>query len=99
MEKRPFRQPWTVEEREDSFVILDADRNELIHIYFNDRARQRQRWLSKDEARRLVGPALPKERQTFANWQYITRLTMDAAKSGETIDLTVPFALARLMRQ
>jgi hypothetical protein len=28
----------------------------------------------------------------------ITRQIMDAAESGETIDLTIPFALARMMR-
>jgi hypothetical protein len=38
---------------------------------------------------------IPKERQTNIAWQNITRLVMDAAQSGETIDLTVPFALAR----
>jgi hypothetical protein len=41
---------------------------------------------------------IPKERQTNAAWQSITRQILDAAQSGETIDLTVPFALARLMR-
>ena len=41
---------------------------------------------------------IPEERQTNANWQSITRQIMDAAQSGETIDLTVPFALARMMR-
>jgi hypothetical protein len=28
----------------------------------------------------------------------VMRLVMDAAQSGETIDLTVPFGLARMMR-
>jgi hypothetical protein len=41
---------------------------------------------------------IPKERQTNAAWQNITRQIMDAAQSGETIDLTIPFALARMMR-
>jgi hypothetical protein len=41
---------------------------------------------------------LPEARQTNALWQSITRQIMEAAKSGETIDLTTPFALARLMR-
>ena len=41
---------------------------------------------------------LPEARQTNALWQSITRQIMDAADSGETIDLTVPFALARMMR-
>jgi hypothetical protein len=31
-------------------------------------------------------------------WQYITRLTREAAQSGKTIDLTVPFDLARMLR-
>jgi hypothetical protein len=42
---------------------------------------------------------IPKERQTNASWQAITRQIMEAAESGETIDLTIPFALARMMRQ
>jgi hypothetical protein len=42
---------------------------------------------------------LSEERQAIANWQSITRLIMEAAQSGEAIDLTVPFGLARMMRQ
>jgi hypothetical protein len=41
---------------------------------------------------------LPEARQTNAVWQSITRQIIDAAESGETIDLTTPFALARMMR-
>jgi hypothetical protein len=41
---------------------------------------------------------LPEARQTNAIWQGITRQIMDAAQSGETIDLTISFALARMMR-
>ena len=41
---------------------------------------------------------LPEARQTNAAWQGITRQIMVAAESGETIDLTIPFALARMMR-
>jgi hypothetical protein len=41
---------------------------------------------------------IPKERQTNVIWQKITQDIMDAARSGKTLDLTVPFALARMMR-
>jgi hypothetical protein len=41
---------------------------------------------------------IPQERQTNAAWQHITRQLLAAAQSGETIDLTVPFALARMLR-
>jgi hypothetical protein len=41
---------------------------------------------------------IPKERQTNVAWQNITRQVMAAAEAGETIDLTVPFARARMMR-
>ena len=41
---------------------------------------------------------LPEERQTNAVWQSITRQILDAAQSGETIDLTIEFALARMTR-
>jgi len=41
---------------------------------------------------------IPQERQTNAAWQNITRQVMAASESGETIDLTIPFALARMMR-
>jgi hypothetical protein len=41
---------------------------------------------------------LPEARQTNAVWQGIARQIVDAVQSGETIDLTVPFALARMMR-
>jgi hypothetical protein len=41
---------------------------------------------------------LPEARQTNAVWQSIARQIIDAAESRATIDLTIPFALARLMR-
>jgi hypothetical protein len=41
---------------------------------------------------------IPPERHTNAVWQNITRQVMAAAESGETIDLTVPFALAHMLR-
>jgi hypothetical protein len=41
---------------------------------------------------------IPEERQTNVIWQKMTQDIMDAAKSGETLDLTIPFALARMMR-
>jgi hypothetical protein len=41
---------------------------------------------------------IPEERQTNFGWQNITRQIVDAAQSGETIDLTIPLALARLIR-
>ena len=41
---------------------------------------------------------MPEERQSKVAWQSIAREIMDAARSGKTIDLTVPFALARMMR-
>jgi hypothetical protein len=41
---------------------------------------------------------IPEERQTNAVWQSITRQILDAAQSGETIDLTIEFALARMTR-
>lgn len=53
-----FSQPWTIEEREESFVIRDAAGNDLMNVYFNDRARNRPGWVSKDEARRMVRAAL-----------------------------------------
>jgi hypothetical protein len=42
--------------------------------------------------------SIPEERQTNVAWQSITRQIMDPAQSGEMADLTVPFALARMMR-
>jgi hypothetical protein len=41
---------------------------------------------------------IPEERQTNVHWQNITRQIRDAAQSGEMIDLTIEFALARMMR-
>jgi hypothetical protein len=41
---------------------------------------------------------IPEERQTNVSWQNITRQIMAAAQSGKTIDLTIEFALARMMR-
>ena len=41
---------------------------------------------------------IPEERQTNVIWQKMTQDIMDAAESGKTLDLTIPFALARMMR-
>jgi hypothetical protein len=58
---------------------------------------QRRKLRTLDDVRSYL-LQIPKERQTYASWQSITRQIMAAAQSGETIDLTVPFALARMMR-
>ena len=41
---------------------------------------------------------IPEERQTNVIWQKMTQDILDAAESGRTLDLTIPFALARMMR-
>jgi hypothetical protein len=41
---------------------------------------------------------LPEDRLANSVWPYVTQLILDAAQSGKTIDLTVPFGLARMMR-
>jgi hypothetical protein len=40
---------------------------------------------------------IPKDRLTNVCWQSITRQITDAAQSREATDLTIPFALARMM--
>jgi hypothetical protein len=58
---------------------------------------QRRKLRTLDDVRTFL-LNLPEERQTKLAWQNIAREIMEAAQSGETIDLTVPFALARMMR-
>jgi hypothetical protein len=41
---------------------------------------------------------VPEERQTNVIWQKMIQDILDAAESGDTLDLTIPFALARMMR-
>jgi hypothetical protein len=45
-----------------------------------------------------VSVAYPRGTADHSVWQYITRLIIEAARSGKPVDLTVPFALARLSR-
>jgi hypothetical protein len=50
--RRLFPPPWSVEEMQESFVIKDADGQQLAYIYFEDEP-QRQtsmKRLSRDEA-------------------------------------------------
>jgi K+/H+ antiporter YhaU regulatory subunit KhtT len=53
---RRFPPPWSIEERQESFIVMDATGQMLAYIYFEDEP-QRQlstKRLSRDEARRIA---------------------------------------------
>jgi hypothetical protein len=56
MPPRCFPPPWSIEERQESFVVTDANGQPLAKVYFKDEP-QRQlstKRLSRDEARRIA---------------------------------------------
>ena len=53
---RRFPPPWSIEERQESFIVKDANGQALAYLYFEDEP-QRQlstKRLSRDEARRIA---------------------------------------------
>ena len=53
---RRFPPPWSIEERQESFIVTDANGQPLAYLYFEDEP-QRQlstRRLLHDEARRIA---------------------------------------------
>jgi hypothetical protein len=53
---RRFPPPWTVEEHNESFIVVDAIEQALAYVYFEDEKGRRDvmKRLTKDEARRIA---------------------------------------------
>jgi hypothetical protein len=53
---RRFPPPWTVEELDACFVVIDSAEQKLAYVYFEDEAGRRSagKLLTKDEARRIA---------------------------------------------
>ena len=49
---RRFPPPWSIEERQESFIVKDANGQHLAYIYFEDEPQQQMsmKRLSRDEA-------------------------------------------------
>ena len=56
MPTRRFPPPWSVEEQDACFVVVDHSGQKLAHIYFEDEPGRRSaaKLLTKDEARRIA---------------------------------------------
>jgi hypothetical protein len=56
MPARRFPPPWTVEEQDACFVVVDHSGQKLAYIYFEEEAGRRSpaKLLTKDEARRIA---------------------------------------------
>jgi len=53
---RRFPPPWSVEELEACFVVIDSAEQKLAYVYFEEESGRRSaaKLLSKDEARRIA---------------------------------------------
>jgi hypothetical protein len=53
---RRFPPPWSIEELEACFVVIESARQKLAYAYFEDEPGRRSvaKLLSKDEARRIA---------------------------------------------
>jgi hypothetical protein len=51
-ESRGFPPPWSIEERQESFIVTDANGQALAYLYFEDEAQRQMsmKRLSRDEA-------------------------------------------------
>jgi hypothetical protein len=49
---RRFKPPWTIDERQECFIVSDATGQALCHIYFEDQPQRQMsmKRLSRDEA-------------------------------------------------
>jgi hypothetical protein len=56
MASRRFPPPWTVEELDACFVVIDSAGQKLAYVYFEDEPGRRSaaKLLTKDEARRIA---------------------------------------------
>jgi hypothetical protein len=56
MSGRRFPPPWTIEERDACFVVIDNAGQKLAYVYFEEESRRRTaaKLLTKDEARRIA---------------------------------------------
>jgi hypothetical protein len=53
---RRFPPPWTVEELDECFVVIDGAEQKLAYVYFEEEPGRRSaaKLLTKDEARRIA---------------------------------------------
>ena len=53
---RRFPPPWSIEERQESFIVKDANGQQLAYLYFEDEPQRQMsmKRLSRDEARRIA---------------------------------------------
>jgi len=61
MTTRRFPPPWSIEERQESFIVKDANGQQLAYLYFEDEPRRQlsTKRLSHDEARGALRPTSP----------------------------------------
>ncbi len=52
MTERRFPPPWSIEERQDPFIVKDANGQQIAYLYFEDEPQRQMsmRRLSRDEA-------------------------------------------------
>jgi hypothetical protein len=55
-DQRGFPPPWTVEELDACFVVIDSAGQKLLYVYFEEEPGRRSvaKLLTKDEARRIA---------------------------------------------
>ena len=56
VQPRRFPPPWTVEELDNRFVVIDSAEQKLAYVYFEEEPKRRSaaKLLAKDETRRIA---------------------------------------------
>jgi hypothetical protein len=85
---RRFPPPWSIDELEACFVVIDSTGQKLAYVYFEDEPGRRSaaKLLTRDEARRIGGLVEAKSRLVISNDHltfHIVKCSSALTRSGD----------------